>query len=485
MTSDTAASFWRRFALGAVVIVAATALTTAIVGFTALNSIVSAFGGELKLGDLAPARSGAPQTVLVIGADRLVIGGQPQAGNSDTMILIRVDPSQHTTMMWSLPRDLQAQIPGHGTDKLNAAYAYGGDALTLATIQQLTGLQINHVIEVNYGGFQRAVDQVGCVYTDVDRRYFNDNADLPQGETYATINIDPGYQKLCGKQALDFVRYRHTDTDIVRSARQQGFLRQAGAQISTSSLISNEQALLQIFGQETRSDMGSHTEVLHFLNESLAARGDPIRTVPFEGTLGPSFVSSTPDQIAQMAARFLNGGRLPAAPPSGPSPPPSATAPPTPAAPQAAPSQPPPDLFDATADGLAQATVVRASAAPLPIYYPTTLAAGSSFDGPPRLYAIEGPKGRPYPSYRMVMSTGHAGEYYGLQATSWEDPPVLHQPSVERKIAGRAYRLYYAGTGLTMVAWRDHGAVYWLANSLSQSLSEPQMLAVATSTRPL
>lgn len=481
MATNDIPSFWKRFALGAVVIVFATAAATAVIAFSALNTIVAAFGGQLHLPNLAPTRSGAPQTILVLGSDHLVVNGQPQAGNSDTIILVRLDPAQHATMMWSLPRDLQVDIPGRGIDKLNAAYAFGGDGLSLATVQQLTGLEINHVIDVNYQGFQQAVDQVGCVYTDVDRRYFNDNADLPSGETYSTINIDPGYQKLCGKQALDFVRYRHTDTDIVRSARQQSFLRQAEAQISTSSLISDESALAQIFNLQTQSDLGPQGDVLRFLNEALAARNDPIRSVPFEGTLGPSFVYAAPDQIQDMAQRFLNGGRLPGAPP--PPPPPISGPPPPAPAPLASASPPVSDLIDATTDGQNQAASIRASGAAFAIYYPTSLVRGSSFEGAPRTYAIQGPKGEPYPSYRIVVSTGAAGEYYGLQATTWQDPPVLHQPSVTRTIAGRSYQLIYAGTGLAIVSWRDHGAVYWVANTLSQSLSQDQMLAVATSAR--
>ena len=80
------------------------------------------------------------------------------------------------------------------------------------------------------------------MYVDIDRHYFNDNSGADQ---YATINVDAGYQQLCGQDALDYVRYRHTDTDIVRAARQQDFLRQAKEQVGVGKLISNRRKLIE------------------------------------------------------------------------------------------------------------------------------------------------------------------------------------------------------------------------------------------------
>ena len=96
------------------------------------------------------------------------------------------------------------------------------------------GLQVNHIIDVNFKGFSDLVDAIGCVYTDVDHRYYNNTAVTD----YSSIDIQPGYQKLCGDNqaetgALAFVRFRHTDTDIVRNARQQDFLRWAKSQFNS------------------------------------------------------------------------------------------------------------------------------------------------------------------------------------------------------------------------------------------------------------
>ena len=113
--------------------------------------------------------------------------------------------------------------------KINAAYENFGergavrDRQAAALDADGTPFPINHVITVDFGGFRGRIDYIGCVYADIDRDYFNDVGG-PGG--YAVIDIDPGYQKLCGKDALAYVRYRHTDNDLVRAARQQDFLRQ-------------------------------------------------------------------------------------------------------------------------------------------------------------------------------------------------------------------------------------------------------------------
>ena len=88
----------------------------------------------------------------------------------------------------------------------------------------LTGIQVNYLVTVDFHGFKQIVDQLGGVWIDVDHRYFNDNGGRTTGDTYATINLWPGYQKLNGSQALDYARFRHTDSDLYRVARQQLFI---------------------------------------------------------------------------------------------------------------------------------------------------------------------------------------------------------------------------------------------------------------------
>ena len=93
-------------------------------------------------------------------------------------------------------------------------------------------LHVNHIVDVNFGGFQALVNAIGCVYADVDHRYYNNT----RYTGYSSIDIQPGYQKLCGADALAFVRFRHTDSDLVRNARQQDFIRWAKDQYGVASI---------------------------------------------------------------------------------------------------------------------------------------------------------------------------------------------------------------------------------------------------------
>ena len=104
----------------------------------------------------------------------------------------------------------------------------------LETVRQLTGVPINYIITVNFRGFRQLVDKLGGVWMDIDRRYFNDHGGRHGG--YAKINLQPGYQRSTGLRALDFVRFRHTDSDLYRNARQQLFVRAFKDQIEANVL---------------------------------------------------------------------------------------------------------------------------------------------------------------------------------------------------------------------------------------------------------
>ena len=190
---------------------------------------------------LAVVKSGEPFNVLVLGTDHRATDGGG-LGRSDTIILMHVDPQKKVMSQLSISRDLIVNVPGHGQQMINAAYPEGGSSLTLQTIKDLTGIQINYVVEVDFKGFVQAVDALGGVFMDVDRRYF-----ISTAQTAITpIDLQPGYQRLSGRQALAFARYRHTDTDLLRNARQQAFLRDIRARFSSTSLPTKIPQLLKI-----------------------------------------------------------------------------------------------------------------------------------------------------------------------------------------------------------------------------------------------
>ena len=163
-----------------------------------------------------------PAVALVLGYDKRYGSGNSR-GHSDTLMLIRVDPKTHILSLLSLPRDMYVNIPGMGMRKINDAYAYGGAPLAIKTVSSVLGVKINYYVPVNFHLFRKTVDVFHGVYIDVDRRYYH--ASNTAGN-YAAIDLKPGYQKLSGFQALEYVRYRHLDSDFIRTARQQAFVRE-------------------------------------------------------------------------------------------------------------------------------------------------------------------------------------------------------------------------------------------------------------------
>ena len=157
-----------------------------------------------------------------------MIGSDYRAGDaaggsrSDTLMLVRIDPRTKYISLLSLPRDLYVTIPGYGVDKINAAYSDGGYKLALKTVEDATGVKPNYLVTVDFKGFRDLVDKFHGVYVPVDQRYYHVN--VAGQEQYSQVDIPPGYQLLNGTNALAFARYRHTDSDFYRNARQQVFL---------------------------------------------------------------------------------------------------------------------------------------------------------------------------------------------------------------------------------------------------------------------
>jgi len=470
-----------RALLAAAIIVFSAAAATVSAGLLQLKQLTDALGQHkpLKLGDIiTPAASGAPQTILVIGSDKRVRGAvdAKDPPHSDTIMLARLDPHAGATTLMSVPRDLKVTIdPPHRrptVQKINAAYTFGGVRLAVATIKRVLGININHVVDVHFQGFSEAVNAIGCVYADVDRHYFNDNAGLAPGQGYATINVQPGYQRLCGGKALDYVRFRHTDTDLVRATRQQDFLRQAKAQVGVSGLIDKRAQLERIFGRNTDTDVHSAAQVLRLLKLLLFSLGHPVRQVHFEATLGPSYVTASPGQIHRVVHQFLNGGSAPAERPAH----------------RHARSRthrpPPPSTVSMRASTGAESASARAASRRVrfPFYFPNRLLQGS---GPAqlRVYRIRDEQGKSHRAYRLVIPRGLIGQYYGVEGTNWLNPPILTQPSKVRRIHGREFEFFYDGPRLQVLAWRVPRAVYWISNTLTEDLSERQMLAIAASAK--
>ncbi len=480
---------YKRFLLGVLAILAC---TTAAVATAALlqvktasdifSSVARPIPGIEAKGVLDNVDPGGPQTILVLGSDRRFVDIKAKTPTrSDTIILVRLDPSKGATAIMSLPRDLRVTIPGFGRRKINEAYADGGPALTVKTVRKLLGISINHVVNVNFGGFQRAVNRLGCVYADIDKHYYNDNAPpTGGGEPYSVIDVPAGYQKLCGKAALQYVRFRHTDNDVVRGARQQDFLRQAKEQIGLSSLFSDRNELIRIFGRYTDTDIKGTTAILRLLKLAFESARNPIQEVHIGG-----LEDSGADLIAPAAAvRTAAVEFLDAKASKGPRGTPKKTQ-----ADRRRESRQRKRRTGTLPRGIfAQAKAAEDQAVPLdakvafPVYFPKLALVGSTLRADDhRAYTIRDRGNHPYSAYRMVINAPGPGQNYGVQGTSWKAPPILDNPSEKRRIAGRTYELFFDGDRLRLVAWRTPKAVYWVSNTLLQSLTNQQMLAIAGS----
>ncbi len=506
-----ASRLWARFLAASLVIVVSMAAATSIALLNELTDFAKGLGDNDALASLRDqleeVDGGAAQTILIIGSDkRLDAGGDP--GRSDTTILLRVDPEKDAIALLSIPRDLRVTIPGVGVDKFNAAYSAGGSDKTLEVVKRLTGLEINHVVNINFTGFADAVDAIGCVYVDVDRRYY-----IPPDSGISEIDIEAGYQRLCGYKALQYVRFRHEDNDLVRSARQQDFLREARQKLTVGKLVGDAEDLLGIFTEYTTSDISDGVTLLELLKSFLKVQAAPVNEVHFPAELGDGttgYVTASDEAIAQAVEEFLGTEGTPGARPGGDSEG-SEAEPPRgegsgggdgkPAGERADEEDEPeqdfvgPEMQDSSGEGQAFAhqfsvkkTKGGESMIRFPILYPTRLVPGSFIARDSRAFVIDaGDREKQY-GYKFVAAVpgeefgnGLLTEYYGISGTDWLEAPILDNPSETRTVDGREYELFYDGDQLRLVGFKTNKAAYWVNNTLSQSLDEGQMLSIITS----
>ena len=240
---------WRRRMFWALIGVILLFLVWAVLGYLAFRSGIK--DANKRLDPLA-ARALTPQkglllsnasNILVLGADAGSKSRQGTQGRSDTIILIRTDPDNHKIALLSIPRDLRVEIPRHGTQKINAAYAFGGPTLAVKTVERVTGLRMNHVVVVDFSTFGEVVDALGGVTINVPHPILSNKFECPR-RTQAQCARWPGWrfrkgpQTMDGHRALIYSRIREnkldpSESDFTRGERQQAVI-QAMADKTTS-----------------------------------------------------------------------------------------------------------------------------------------------------------------------------------------------------------------------------------------------------------
>ena len=196
---------------------------------------------------------GRQKNILLLGVDSNGECTDTWKGTrSDTIIVLNVDPSSRTVNAISIPRDSKVYLPGnYGTDKINAAHAYGGIDMAKETIEQTLGIKIDKYICVHDDGVKEVIDALGGIPIYVEKRMkYDDYA----GKLH--INLEKGNHVLSGQEAVGYLRFRHDGLgDIGRTQRQQWFLRGFLERLQSPSVISKVPRIVNIAKKYIKTDM--------------------------------------------------------------------------------------------------------------------------------------------------------------------------------------------------------------------------------------
>jgi LCP family protein required for cell wall assembly len=244
--------------------------------------------------------------------------GEFTGRRTDVMMLAHMIPGERIQLL-SLPRDLKVDIDGHGTNRLNAAYVFGGPDLLIQTVQDETGIPVHHFVEIDFGGFGRIVDSLGGVTIDFP---------LPARDLKSGFQVEAGTQTLDGEMAVAYSRSRHYEVyengewkstpggDIARTQRQQDVLVQLFDQVASPSSAFNLPAFLPTVAENITADEALSLALMADLGRSaLALRSADIDriTLPVKnskGSDGRAYVVPTDEAPAVLDA-FKNGDPYP------------------------------------------------------------------------------------------------------------------------------------------------------------------------------
>lgn len=186
------------------------------------------------------------KNVVVLGVDER----SDDVGRSDTLFVVMFDSKTKSASLLSVPRDTRVRIEGHGWDKINHAYAYGGHKLTQKTVEELLGIKVNNYVMVDFKGFEGLVDAIGGIDIDVEKdMYYHDTWDG------FTVDLKKGRQHLNGKTAIQYVRFRDEEGDIGRIRRQQHFLMAVYDKITSADMLLHIPGLAKQLTSMVKTDM--------------------------------------------------------------------------------------------------------------------------------------------------------------------------------------------------------------------------------------
>jgi LCP family protein required for cell wall assembly len=303
-------------------------LAIAVAGWLLLSLVLFLISAQIETSKLpshvSDALTSGPNmvtgtdTVLIIGTDQRPKGSKEPGANtndvgsrSDTLMLWRVGGG--TSRRLSIPRDTVAAIPGHGVSKINAAYAYGGPALTIRTVEALTGIKINHVIIVNLAAFPQFINAIGGIDIKTGR-VCSVISGGPKNGGWA-LYLKPGVHHLNGIQALVYARTRHNacnpnDSDLTRVQHQQEILNAIKSKLLSPSAFFRLPWASWDAPKVLRTDMGGFT-LLSLFAASEVGGSAPVDVLKPNGSTtlpdGESALTVTPGAVRRSVNKLMNG----------------------------------------------------------------------------------------------------------------------------------------------------------------------------------
>jgi LCP family protein required for cell wall assembly len=300
----------------------------AVVAWLLLSLVLFLISAQIEKGNLPDSAKSAlssgpnmlfgANNVLIIGTDQRPTGSKEPGANtndagsrSDTLMLWRIGGG--TSRRLSIPRDTVAEIPGHGLNKINAAYAYGGPALTIKTVEAFTGLKINHVIIVNLAAFPRFINAIGGIDVKTGRVCAEISGGASNGGF--TLNLRRGVHHLTGTQALVYARMRENkcnpaDNDLTRVAHQQQILNGVKSQLTSPTTFFRLPFASWDAPKVLRTDMGGFT-LLSLFTASEMGGSAPVDVLKPTGaeTLpgGGSALTVSPGAVHNAVHKLVNG----------------------------------------------------------------------------------------------------------------------------------------------------------------------------------
>lgn len=234
------------------------------------------FFPEKGLDNLNPAdRLSLKKNIIVMGVDER----SDDVGRSDTLFVVMFDSKTKAASLLSVPRDTRVRIEGHGWDKINHAYAYGGQKLTQKTVEELLGIKVNNYVMVDFKGFEGLVDAIGGIDIDVEKdMYYHDTWDG------FTVDLKKGRQHLNGKTAIQYVRFRDEEGDIGRIRRQQHFLMAVYDKITSADMLLHIPGLAKQLTSMVKTDMplSDMIDIGRALHSMVKEKGLSMAMVPGE-----------------------------------------------------------------------------------------------------------------------------------------------------------------------------------------------------------